>query len=231
MRQQRVNMAQFDRNALLQYHQQAITHALAPQQAQRQMPSQLVFPDDTMAIGSLAASRGGGTGGGNIFPTGPQQVQESTEDQQRRLLQSEPIVVYTSLSDRREGAGTSGRTAVLDRWDRLSGTGALHMPLIGWSHGWPAKSIGHEPYADAAQMGLYVALLVAHAFFALAMYLWNVDMISVYAVFVTLVSVLVVVLALRGVLDLIIALLAIPNIFLATYIKNLMMPHCFTVKS
>eukprot|EP00405_Crypthecodinium_cohnii_P008358 CAMPEP_0206423892 /NCGR_PEP_ID=MMETSP0324_2-20121206/2922_1 /ASSEMBLY_ACC=CAM_ASM_000836 /TAXON_ID=2866 /ORGANISM="Crypthecodinium cohnii, Strain Seligo" /LENGTH=230 /DNA_ID=CAMNT_0053888481 /DNA_START=238 /DNA_END=930 /DNA_ORIENTATION=- len=230
MRQQRVNMAQFDRNALLQYHQQAITHALAPQQAQRQMPSQLVFPDDTMAIGSLAASRGGGTGGGNIFPTGPQQVQESTEDQQRRLLQSEPIVVYTSLSDRRELAPAVGQQCWIVGIVLAVQVLCICLSLAGATGG-QLNPLDTNPTPTSAQMGLYVALLVAHAFFALAMYLWNVDMISVYAVFVTLVSVLVVVLALRGVLDLIIALLAIPNIFLATYIKNLMMPHCFTVKS
>ena len=91
MRQQRVSMEHFDRSGLLQFHQQAITHALAPSQSQKQMPCQLVFPDDTMAIGSPA------------LPTsqlwGPSDQQESEEERQRRLLQNEPIVVYTSLSD------------------------------------------------------------------------------------------------------------------------------------
>merc|ERR1719428_2220979 len=93
MRQQRVKMDQFDRNASLQYHQQAITHALAPQQSQKQIPCQLVFPDNTMAIGSPAVVRGA------LFPTDRENTQESEEDRQRRLLQNEPIVVYTSLSE------------------------------------------------------------------------------------------------------------------------------------
>ena len=85
-------MEHFDRSALLQFHQQAITHALAPAQSQKQMPCQLVFPDDTMAIGSPALPRG------QLFP--PEgEAQESEEERQRRLLQNEPIVVYTSLSD------------------------------------------------------------------------------------------------------------------------------------
>eukprot|EP00435_Cladocopium_sp_Y103_P063627 s865_g25.t1 len=92
--QQRVSMDHFDRSALLQFHQQAITHALAPQQSQKQMPCQLVFPDDTMAIGSPALPRH------NLFPTDGEGVQESEEERQRRLLQNEPIVVYTSLSER-----------------------------------------------------------------------------------------------------------------------------------
>merc|ERR1712190_36842 len=86
-------MDQVDRNVSLQYHQQAITSALAPQHSQKQLPCQIVFPDDTMSIGSPVLARN------MLFPTDRENSQESEEERQRRLLQNEPVVVYTSLSD------------------------------------------------------------------------------------------------------------------------------------
>ncbi|CAK0861161.1 unnamed protein product [Prorocentrum cordatum] len=108
---------QFDRNASLQYHQQAITHALAPQQSQKQLPCQLVFPDDTMAIGSPAVARNA------LFPTERDGTQETEEERQRRLLQNEPIVV-----GRGQAAGSDLWSAACDLGEALLSGVAAHFP-------------------------------------------------------------------------------------------------------
>jgi len=218
-------MNQFDRNALLQYHQQAITHALAPQQSQKQMPAQLVFPDDTMAIGSLAAARGG------VFPTDPESSQETEEERQRRLLQNEPIVVYTSLSEQRVLMPEIAR-----RWLALLLVVAIQtvciiIVLTGGTGGQLYGVVDDGPTPSATQAGLYVAQLALHAFFLLSMYLWNADMLTVYTALVTLLCILMVVLAVRSLLDVVAAALCVPAVFLASSIRDLMMPHCFTIRS
>lgn len=223
MRQQRVMMSQFDRNALLQYHQQAITHALAPQQAQKQMPAQLVFPDDTMAIGSPAVSRGA------LFPSEADGSTETEEERQRRLLQNEPIVVYTSLSDQRvlmpEIVHRGVALLVVIVVQVISITFVLAGGIGDNFEDVPA------PTPSASQAGLYVAQLALHAFFLLSMYLWNADLLMCYAVLVSLVFILIVTLAVRSFLDVLVCLLCIPAVLLANSIKDLMMAHCFTVRA
>jgi len=222
MRQQRVKMDAFDRNVLLLYHQQAITHALAPQQSHKQMPCQLVFPDDTMAIGAPAVARG------VLFPTNPEGSQESEEERQRRLLQNEPVVVYTSLSER-------GVLAPLIAWRgvallmviALQGI-CIVVVLTGGDFG--AFYDIDEATPSTSQAGLYGTQLALHAFFLLGMYLWNVDLLKVYSVFVTLLFFLIVVLALRSMIDLAACCLCIPIVVLSNQIRDLMMPHCFTVR-
>jgi len=222
MRQQRVRMDQFDRNALLQYHQQAITHALAPQQSQKQIPCQLVFPDDTMAIGSPAVTRG------SLFPTDREGAQESEEERQRRLLQNEPIVVYTALSDSR----------VL--FPEIAWRGLLLLLILAIQNvciiivltgGAGEQFVNTDlPIPSTSQAGLYSAMLVLHAFFLLAMYLWNADLLKAYSVFITLSFFLVLVLAVRSFLDMLACALCVPIAFLSDAIRGLMMPHCFTIR-
>jgi len=222
MRQQRVKMDQFDRNALLQYHQQAITHALAPQQSQKQIPCQLVFPDDTMAIGSPAVAKGA------LFPTDRENTQESEEDRQRRLLQNEPIVVYTSLSDMQVL-----RPEIFWRSCALLLVIAVQGVCIGIIlMGGAGKQFYNAQTAipSTSQAGLYCSVLVLHAFFLGAMYLWNVDLLKVYSVLVTLLFFLILVLAMRSFLDLAACALCVPVVLISNSIRDLMMPHCFTIR-
>mmetsp|Transcript_159580 Transcript_159580/g.306368 ORF Transcript_159580/g.306368 Transcript_159580/m.306368 type:complete len:225 (-) Transcript_159580:115-789(-) len=223
MRQQRVKMDQFDRNALLQYHQQAITHALAPQQSQKQIPCQLVFPDDTMAIGSPAVAKGA------LFPTDRESTQETEEAQQRRLLQNEPIVVYTSLSDHRSLV------------PQIAWRGCALLFVIGMQGvciviiltGGAGEQFYKVPASipTTSQAGLYGAQLVLHAFFLpVSMYLWSVDMLKAYSVFVTLLFFLIMVLAMRSFLDMAACALCVPAVLLSNSIRDLMMPHCFTIR-
>mmetsp|Transcript_22125 Transcript_22125/g.61216 ORF Transcript_22125/g.61216 Transcript_22125/m.61216 type:complete len:224 (-) Transcript_22125:190-861(-) len=223
MRQQRVKMDQFDRNALLQYHQQAITHALAPQQSQKQMPCQLVFPDDTMAIGSPAAARGA------LFPADGDRSQESPEERQRRLLQNEPIVVYTSLSDQQVLMPEIARRGVVLLFVIAAQTVCIIVVLTGGAGEQFYDTASPTP--SASQAGLYCAQLALHAFFMLSMYLWSVDMLMVYTVLVTLIFFLIVVLAVRSVLDIVACALCVPAILLGNSIRDLMMPHCFMIRS
>jgi len=223
MRQQRVKMSQFDRNALMQYHQQAITHALAPQQSQRQMPVQLVFPDDTMAIGSPAIARGA------LFPADPETAHETEEQRQRRLLQNEPIVVYTSLSEHRLLMPEIAR-----RWFALllvmvAQIVCIALVLSGGAG--PRFDDLDEKTPSASQAGLYVAQLALHAFFLLSMYLWNPDMLTLYSVLVTLLFILLVVFAVRSALDVAACAFCVPTIALTISIRDLMMPHCFTIRA
>mmetsp|Transcript_88358 Transcript_88358/g.263535 ORF Transcript_88358/g.263535 Transcript_88358/m.263535 type:complete len:224 (-) Transcript_88358:119-790(-) len=223
MRQQRVKMDQFDRNALLQYHQQAITHALAPQQSQKQMPCQLVFPDDTMAIGSPAVARGA------LFPTDADSAQESIEERQRRLLQNEPIVVYTSLSDEQVLRHEIAQRGVALLLSVAVQTVCIIVVLTGGA-GEQFYDMD-SPTPSASQAGLYCAQLALHVFFMLSMYLWSVDMLMVYTVLVTLLFFLMAVLALRSVLDIAACALCVPAILLGNSIRDLMMPHCFMIRS
>lgn len=217
-----MRMDQFDRNALLQYHQQAITHALAPQQSQKQIPCQLVFPDDTMAVGSPAVARG------TLFPTDRESTQESEEDRQRRLLQNEPIVVYTSLSDQQ----------VLKPEIFWRGCALLLVIIIQAVciaiilTGGAGKQFydTEAPTPSPSQAGLYSAALVLHAFFIVAMYLWNIDLLKAYSVFVTLLLFLIMVLAMRSFLDVATCALCVPVVLLSNSIRDLMMPHCFTIR-
>lgn len=216
-------MSQFDRNSLLQYHQQAITHALAPQQAQKQMPAQLVFPDDTMAIGSPAVARGA------LFPTDADSSQESEEERQRRLLQNEPIIVYTSLSDHQVL-----KPEILRRSLALVLVISMQVVCIGLilAGGLGDTFEGIEgPTPSASQEGLYLVQLALHASFFLSMYMRSADMLTVYTVLVTLTFILTVVFAVRSLLDVVACALCIPAIVLAHAIRDLMIPHCFTVRA
>lgn len=227
MRQQRVGMELFDRHALLQYHQQAITHALAPQQSQKQIPCQLVFPDDTMAIGSPVVARGA------LFPTDRDASQESEEERQRRLLQDEPIVVYTSLSEHHvivpeitwRGVALLLVIAVQGVCMVTVLTGGATDPF--YSEGGDDGDISTP---TSSQVALYCCQIALHAFFLLSMYLWNVDMLKMYTVVVTLLFFLMLVLALRSVLDVAACALCVPSILLSNSIRDLMMPHCFTIR-
>lgn len=223
MRQQRVRMTQFDRNAPLQYHQQAITHALAPQQAQKQMPAQLVFPDDTMAIGSPAVARG------SLFPTEVDTSQETDEERQRRLLQNEPIVVYTSLSEHRILLPEIARRGVALMLVIVAQVSTISIILAGGMDDNFEDVDGPTP--SAHQAGLYVAQIALHVLFALSMYLWSADMLMVYTVLGTLVFILILVLAVRSLLDVIACACCIPAVLLANSIRDLMVPHCFTVRA
>eukprot|EP00933_Yihiella_yeosuensis_P058936 TRINITY_DN5972_c6_g1_i1.p1 TRINITY_DN5972_c6_g1~~TRINITY_DN5972_c6_g1_i1.p1 ORF type:complete len:224 (-),score=16.25 TRINITY_DN5972_c6_g1_i1:93-764(-) len=223
MRQQRVKMDQFDRNSLLQYHQQAITHALAPQQSQKQMPCQLVFPDDTMAVGSPAVSRGA------LFPTETDASQESEEERQRRLLQNEPIVVYTSLSDHE----------VLQR--EIAKRGLVLLLLIALQvvciilvlTGGVGKEVFDNGPVDptSTQVMLYVAELLLQPVFMIAMYFWSVDTLKVYTVLSSLLLVLIATFAVRSPLDIVACALSLPIVLLGNSIRGLMMPHCFIIRS
>eukprot|EP00434_Breviolum_minutum_P022336 symbB.v1.2.019713.t1/scaffold1571.1/size154223/7 len=222
MRQQRVSMDHFDRSALLQFHQQAITHALAPQQSQKQMPCQLVFPDDTMAIGSPALPRQ------NLFPTDGEGVQESEEERpvaQRRLLQNEPIVVYTSLSERDVLV-----PEIAKRGLALLLILALQMVciIVILTGGEAGQLFVEEPQTpNQIQVMLYTAQIVVQPIFFLAMYLWSADVLKFYTVLCQLLFVLLVALAIRSPLDLLACSLSVPLILLGDAIRHLMMPHCF----
>lgn len=221
MREQRVRMDAFDRSALLQYHQQAITHALAPQQSHKQMPSQLVFPDDTMAVGAPATSRGGA-----LFATDREDTQESEEERQRRLLQNEPVVVYTSLSDR-------PLLAPLIAWRGLALMLVIAIQaciIVVVLTGGEVSGVDSGENPTATQAGLYSTQIVLHGFFLLAMYLWNVDLLKAYTVAVTLLFFLILVFAIRQILDVANCALCVPVVVLSNQIRELMMPHCFTVR-
>eukprot|EP00747_Dinoflagellata_sp_TGD_P116937 gnl/TRDRNA2_/TRDRNA2_172487_c0_seq4.p1 gnl/TRDRNA2_/TRDRNA2_172487_c0~~gnl/TRDRNA2_/TRDRNA2_172487_c0_seq4.p1 ORF type:complete len:224 (+),score=37.42 gnl/TRDRNA2_/TRDRNA2_172487_c0_seq4:79-750(+) len=222
MRQQRVRMDAFDRQSLLLYHQQAITHALAPQHSQKQMPCQLVFPDDTMAIGAPAVPNRA------LFPTDREAAGETEEDRQRRLLQNEPIVVYTSLSDTRVL-----RPEIFKRGLALLLVIAVQsvcivVILTGGSGDQFYGADTHTP--TTSQAGIYGAQLVLHPFVLLAIFLWNVEILKAYSVFVTLLFFLIMVLALRSFLDMTACALCVPIILLSNSIRELMMPHCFIVR-
>jgi len=217
-----VRMDQFDRNALLQYHQQAITHALAPQQSQKQIPCQLVFPDDTMAVGSPAVAKGA------LFPTDRESTQESEEDRQRRLLQNEPIVVYTSLSDQqvlKPEIFWRGCALLM-----VIGIQAVCIVIILTGGAGTQFYNMEAPTPSASQAGLYSAILVLHGFFFVAMYLWNIDLLKAYSVFVTLCLFLIMTLAMRSFLDVATCALCVPVVLLSNSIRDLMMPHCFTIR-
>jgi len=141
-------MDQFDRHALLQYHQQAITHALAPQQSQKQMPCQLVFPDDTMAIGSPAVARGA------LFPMDPDGAQETEEEREgpgwvRSLSPSLPVsggLASVCWTNTRQVATVScgGELAV---WDPATArpTGRHSLPGGELQQGWASCGPGYHP--------------------------------------------------------------------------------------
>merc|ERR1711862_209683 len=86
------------------------------------------------------------------------------------------------------------------------------------------------PTPSASQAGIYCAVLVLHAFFLLAMYLWNVDLLKAYSVFLTLLFFLILVLTMRSFLDMAACALCVPIVLLSNCIRDLMMPHCFTVR-
>eukprot|EP00928_Gymnodinium_smaydae_P033434 TRINITY_DN23955_c0_g1_i1.p1 TRINITY_DN23955_c0_g1~~TRINITY_DN23955_c0_g1_i1.p1 ORF type:complete len:251 (+),score=41.05 TRINITY_DN23955_c0_g1_i1:79-753(+) len=223
MRQQRVRMDQFDRGALLQHHQQAVSHALAPHQSQRQLPCQLVFPDDTMAIGSPPVSRG------PLFPADRESVPDSAEERQRQLLQNEPIVVYTTLSDRRllePEIAWRGVAMLL-----LAALQCVCIVVIltgGTWHQFAGRDLTVTP--SGWQIALYSIQLALHVWFLLAMYLWSADMLKVHGALLTAVLILVLALAASGLLDIVACVLGAPMLYLSNSIKDLMMPHCFTIR-
>lgn len=221
-----MRMAQFDRNALLQYHQQAITHALAPQQSAKQMPCQLVFPDDTMTVGAPAVSRGGNA----LFPTDSGEgTQETEEDRQRRLLQNEPIVVYTSLSPTE-----ALRPGIVRRGLALLLVAAIQsvcivVDLTGGADETVFEPIGPTP--SESKDVVYVAQLCLQLLYMISMCFSSPDLLMVYITLSTLVGVLIATLVLRTMLDVFICALSLPLIALASSLRDLMMPHCFIVRS
>lgn len=232
-------MDQFDRNVLLQYHQQAITHALAPQQGQKQIPCQLVFPDDTMTIGGLANSRGA------LFPTDREGAGgETEEERQQRLFQNEPIVVYTSLPNPdRPWEHDSLRPEIMRRSVALLVlmtaqaicfgvvfAGGAGPPLPSASAEGPGGEADDEVTPSPSQVWLYTLQLLLHPLFFASMYLWNVDLMKVYSVSVTLVFFMIMVLAMRSFLDMAACAFCVPIVLLTNSIRGLMMPHCFTVR-
>mmetsp|Transcript_55321 Transcript_55321/g.90106 ORF Transcript_55321/g.90106 Transcript_55321/m.90106 type:complete len:224 (+) Transcript_55321:35-706(+) len=222
MRQQRVSMDHFDRSALLQFHQQAITHALAPQQSQKQMPCQLVFPDDTMAIGSPALPRH------NLFPTDSEGVQESEEERQRRLLQNEPIVVYTSLSEREVLLPEIAKRGLALLLILALQMVCIIVILTGGEAG--QLFVEDEPRTpNQMQVMLYSAQMLVQPIFLLAMYFWSPDILKLYTVLCQLLFVLLAALAIRSPLDLVACSLSVPLILLGDAIRHLMMPHCFVL--
>eukprot|EP00931_Biecheleriopsis_adriatica_P071072 TRINITY_DN44927_c0_g1_i1.p1 TRINITY_DN44927_c0_g1~~TRINITY_DN44927_c0_g1_i1.p1 ORF type:complete len:224 (-),score=50.63 TRINITY_DN44927_c0_g1_i1:12-683(-) len=223
MRQQRVKMDQFDRNSLLQYHQQAITHALAPQQSQRQVPCQLVFPDDTMAVGSPAVPRG------VLFPTDPEAAQESEEERQRRLFQNEPIVVYTSLSEQEVLLPEIAKRGLALLLFATLQAVCIIVILTGGEVNQLFESSSESP--NSTQVCLYSFQLVLQLVFLLAMYLWSVDLMKLYTVLNQMQTVLIACLAMWGGLDILACVLCIPLVLLSSSIRNLMMPHCFMIRS
>merc|ERR1711879_1140941 len=82
----------------------------------------------------------------------------------------------------------------------------------------------------SSQVTLYCSQIALHAFFLLSMYLWNVDMLKTYTVLMTLLFFLMLVLALRSLLDVAACALCVPAILLSNSIRDLMMPHCFTIR-
>ncbi|CAK8991267.1 unnamed protein product [Durusdinium trenchii] len=214
-------MEHFDRSALLQFHQQAITHALAPQQSQKQMPCQLIFPDDTMAIGSPALPRQ------NLFPADGEGLQESEEERQRRLLQNEPIVVYTSLSEQEVLL-----PEIAKRGLALLLVLALQMVcIIIILTGGEAHQLFVEGTSSPShlQVMLYGSQIALQPIFLLAMYLWSADLLKIYTVLSQLLFVLMAALAIRSPLDMLVCILSVPLILLGDGIRHLMMPHCFVL--
>mmetsp|Transcript_11128 Transcript_11128/g.20991 ORF Transcript_11128/g.20991 Transcript_11128/m.20991 type:complete len:224 (-) Transcript_11128:60-731(-) len=222
MRQQRVRMDQFDRHALLQYHQQAITHALAPQQSQKQMPCQLVFPDDTMAIGSPPPARG------LLLPADAENGQETEEERQRRLLQNEPIVVYTSLSDDEVIMPEIIRRGLA----LLLCVGLQMVCLIVILTGGEADQLfePNQETPNSVQVTLYTAQLLIAPAFLMAFYLWSPDMMKFYTVCSQLEFVLTATLALRSPLDLMVCGLYVPIVLISDCLRSLMTPHCFMIR-
>uniref|UniRef100_A0A7S2VNF1 Uncharacterized protein n=1 Tax=Zooxanthella nutricula TaxID=1333877 RepID=A0A7S2VNF1_9DINO len=216
-------MGQFDRNALLQYHQQAITHALSPHQSQKNMPSQLVFPDDTMAIGSPAANAR------LLLPTDSDGAHETEEDRQRRLLQNEPIVVYTSLSEGRLLRPHINRRLLA--WACVSALQAVCIVVVLAGGAGNQFYDADESTPSAWQVGLYGAQLLLHSFAMVSMYFSSTDLLTVYTVLVTLVCVLMAAWAVRSFVDVLVCSLCVPAIWLGNSIRDLMMPHCFTIRS
>ncbi|CAJ1379799.1 unnamed protein product [Effrenium voratum] len=215
MRQQRLRMDHFDRSSLLQFHQQAITHALAPQQSQKQMPCQLVFPDDTMAIGSPALPRGA------LFPAEGENVQESEEERQRRLLQNEPIVVYTSLSEQEVLLPEIAKRGLALLFVVAVQMVCIIVILTGGEASWLFES-GETP--SKTQVALYSAQLLLQPIFLLAMYLWSPDVLKLYTVLTQLQFVLLAALAIRSPLDLVACGLCLPLVVLGDSLRHLMMP-------
>lgn len=228
MRQQRVMMDQFDRSALLQYHQQAITHALAPQQSQKQMPCQLVFPDDSMCIGSPALARGA------LFPTESDASQE-TEEERRRRLQNEPIVVYTSLSEWEVRMPEIAKRGLA--WVLLAAVQAVCVIVILTGTEAGPLFVPGSRVPDNMQVLLYCIQLFLQPMFLIAMHLSSrdsdcgVDLLKIYTVLCQLQLVLAVALAVKGWLDVVVCALSVPMVLLANAIRNLMMPHCFMIRS
>merc|ERR1712137_780579 len=119
-----------------------------------------------MAIGSPAAARGA------LFPTDPENSQESEEERQRRLLQNEPIVVYTSLSEQRVLMPEIVRRAVA----LLLVIAIQAVCIIVVLTGGAGEQFDNVDTVTptSVQWSLYGAQLALHAFFLLSMYLWSV---------------------------------------------------------
>merc|ERR1719335_1097032 len=146
-----------------------------------------------MSIGSPAIKPG------VLFPTDRDSVQESEEDRQRRLLQNEPIVVYTSLSELRVLVPEIAWRGVVLLLILAVQVVCIVVIFTG-SVGSEFFDTG-EPLPNTAQMGIYCSQLGLHIFFLLSMYLWNIDMLKVYSVGVTLIFFLVLILAFRSMFD------------------------------
>merc|ERR1712014_495941 len=164
---------------------------------------------------------------GALFPTDREGSQEPEEERQRRLLQNEPIVVYASLSDPRVLVPEIAWRGVALLFV-IAVQGVCIVVVLTGSAGEQFYDI-HSPTPSSSQMGIYCTQLALHAFFLLAMYFWNVDMLKVYTVAVTRMFFLILSLAMRSILDMVAAGLCVPAVFLSNSIRDLMMPHCFTI--
>lgn len=216
MRQQRVSMDQFDRNLALQHV--PVAHGFS---GQKQSPVQTVFPDNTMSVGTVALPRA-------MFPV-DSEAPETEQDRERRLMQDEPIVVYTSLSD-----GRILMPEIVWKWFGMmlllfSQAVCIICVLAGQADTLLSEADGQSS-PSACQAGLYVALLALHVWFFFSMYHWSADMLTVYYVLATLMLVLIAAFAVRGLLDVLVAVLMLPVLFLTRSLRDLMMPHCFVMK-
>lgn len=175
-----------------------------------------------MAIGSPALPRH------NLFPTDGEGVQESEEERQRRLLQNEPIVVYTSLSEREVLLPEIAKRGLALLLILALQMVCIIVILTGGEAGQPF--VEDEPRTpNQIQVMLYSAQMLVQLIFLLAMYFWSPDILKFYTVLCQLLFVLMAALAIRSPLDLVACSLSVPLILLSDAIRHLMMPHCFVL--
>lgn len=223
MQRQRVRMDAFDRDAPLMFHQQAITHALAASRgAQKQMPTQLVFPDDTMTVGFPPAPLG------NRDDTRNNSAENSeTEEQRQQRLQNEPVVVYTSLSDLRTLA------------PKITGIGLASLLCIACQSVCMVTTLSGSSFLDfysdidvptPLQRGMFTGMLVCHCAWLMSVHWRNVDLLKIYGVLMNVFFFLTLLGGLASLCDVATCALCLPIAFLTGTMRHLMMPHCFTVR-